>query len=102
MNIKAHGDGAAQIAIDGLDYCPMSHRLVSVAEGVGSVRLWNVSDAGQQLIYILLHAVSNKAVGSLAAQELPLVTTAYSTPRYVSFLRGGTQLLVAFMENSMM
>ena len=46
MNVKAHGDGAAQIAVDGLDYCQESHRLVSVAEGVGSVRLWSVTDAG--------------------------------------------------------
>jgi len=57
-NTKAHGDGAAQIAVDGLDYCPRSHRLVSVAEGVGSVRLWNVSNTGEQLIYILLHVLS--------------------------------------------
>jgi hypothetical protein len=104
MNVKGHGDGAAQIAVDGLDYCPTSNRLVSVAEGVGSVRLWNVSNTGEQLIYILLTCCApsqNKAVGSLAVQELPLVTTAYNTPRYVSFLRGGTQLLVAFMEKSM-
>ena len=43
---KAHGDGAAQIAVEALDYCPKTCRLVSAAEGVGSVRLWNVSDAG--------------------------------------------------------
>ncbi len=47
MNIKAHGDGAAQIAVDGLDYCPTSRRLVSVAEGVRSVRTWNVANTGQ-------------------------------------------------------
>ncbi len=47
MNVKAHGDGAAQIAVDGLDYCSTSRRLVSVAEGVGSIRLWNVDNTGQ-------------------------------------------------------
>jgi len=46
MNVKAHGDGAAQIAVDGLDYCQTSRRLVSVAEGVGSVRLWSVAHTG--------------------------------------------------------
>lgn len=45
-SVKAHGDGAAQIAVEGLDYCPNSHCLVSVAEGVGSVRVWDVSDDG--------------------------------------------------------
>jgi hypothetical protein len=45
-NVKAHGDGAVQIAVEGLDYCPESHSLVSVAEGVGSVRLWDISDEG--------------------------------------------------------
>ena len=47
MNVKAHGDGAAQIAVDGLDYCSTTNRLVSVAEGVGSIRLWNVNADGQ-------------------------------------------------------
>jgi len=44
--VKAHGDGAAQIAVEGLDYCPKSHCLASVAEGAGSVRLWDISDEG--------------------------------------------------------
>ena len=48
--LKAHGDGAAQIAVEGLDYCPKSHCLVSVAEGTGSVRLWNISDEGDFFI----------------------------------------------------
>jgi len=47
MNVKAHGDGAAQIAVDGLDYCPTTNQLVSVAEGVGSIRLWNVGANGE-------------------------------------------------------
>ena len=55
MNVKAHGDGAAQIAIDGLDYSPNSRQLVSVAEGVGSIRLWNVASTGKCCIFALRH-----------------------------------------------
>ena len=47
------------------------------------------------------HIPSFRVVGALTAKELPIATTAYNTPRYVSFLQGGTQLLVAFMEKSM-
>lgn len=46
-NVKAHGDGAAQIAVESLDYSEKLQCLASVAEGVGSVRLWNVSDDGK-------------------------------------------------------
>jgi hypothetical protein len=44
--VKAHSDGAVQIAVESLDYCAKSHCLASVAGGAGSVRLWNVSDKG--------------------------------------------------------
>ena len=47
MTVKAHGDGAAQIAVDGIDYCSLTRRLVSVGEGVGSIRMWNVAENGQ-------------------------------------------------------
>lgn len=46
LSVKAHGDGAAQIAVESLDYCQSGHCLVSVAEGVGSICLWDVSDDG--------------------------------------------------------
>lgn len=45
--VKAHGDGAAQIAVEGLDFWLKSRCLVSVAEGAGSVRLWDISDQGE-------------------------------------------------------
>ena len=44
--VKAHGDGAMQIAVEGLNYCPKSHCLASVAERAGSVHLWDISDEG--------------------------------------------------------
>lgn len=50
-NVKAHGDGAAQIAVESLDYCENLQCLASVGEGVGSVRLWDVSDTGKPLIF---------------------------------------------------
>jgi hypothetical protein len=62
MSVKAHGDGAAQIAVDGLDYCSSTNRLVSVAEGVGSIRLWNVGADGQKLIYNPLRYNFNKLI----------------------------------------
>ena len=46
-SVKAHGDGAAQIAVESLDYCQRTRCLVSVAEGAGSVRLWDVSGEGE-------------------------------------------------------
>jgi hypothetical protein len=49
-SVKAHGDGAAQIAVESLDYCGKRRCLASVAEGLGSVRLWDVSDAGKPLV----------------------------------------------------
>ena len=48
-NVKAHGDGVAQIAVESLDYSKKLQCLASVAEGVGSVRLWDVSDDGEVL-----------------------------------------------------
>jgi hypothetical protein len=53
-NVKAHGDGAAQIAVESLDYSEKLQCLASVAEGVGSVRLWNVADNGKRLILFSL------------------------------------------------
>lgn len=44
--VKAHSDGAAQIAVEGLDYCHKSRCLASVAEGAGSLRLWDISEEG--------------------------------------------------------
>ena len=42
----AHGDGAAQVAVQGVAYCPQSCTLASVGQGVGGVRLWRVAENG--------------------------------------------------------
>ena len=41
-------------------------------------------------------------IGTLTARALPKLTTAYCTPRFVGFTQGGLQLIVAFMEQSLM
>ena len=41
-------------------------------------------------------------IGLLTRRALPKLTTAYCTPRYVGFCQGGSQVVVAFMEQSLM
>ncbi|KDR82988.1 hypothetical protein GALMADRAFT_862806 [Galerina marginata CBS 339.88] len=48
-NVKAHGDGASLVAVQSIDFCPYTNRLVSVGQGVSSVRLWDVSSDGMLL-----------------------------------------------------
>ncbi|KAF9524702.1 hypothetical protein CPB83DRAFT_838701 [Crepidotus variabilis] len=80
-HVIAHGDGAAQVAVDSLAYDLTTKCLVSVGDGKKSVRMWD-------------HAED----GSLKEKAQAISTTAYSIPRYVTFFREGHQLLVAFLE----
>jgi len=45
-SIEAHGDGAAEIAVEALAYHSPRKLLASVAEGKGYVKLWTVADDG--------------------------------------------------------
>ncbi|KAF9531553.1 WD40-repeat-containing domain protein [Crepidotus variabilis] len=80
-HVIAHGDGAAQVAVDSLAYDLKTKCVVSVGDGKKSVRMWD-------------HAED----GSLKEKAQAISTTAYSIPRYVTFFREGQQLLVAFLE----
>jgi hypothetical protein len=58
-----------------------------------------------RVIFDFLHKFNDVKVlniGVIAAKALPKLTTAYCTPRYVGFFQGGSQLIVAFMEQSLM
>ncbi|KDR65628.1 hypothetical protein GALMADRAFT_148540 [Galerina marginata CBS 339.88] len=68
-NIKAHGDGASLVAVQSVDFCQNINCLVSVGEGVGSVRLWNVA------------------------------SDAFHEPRFVTFIENGSHVLVGFFEH---
>ncbi|KDR77046.1 hypothetical protein GALMADRAFT_139070 [Galerina marginata CBS 339.88] len=80
-HVKAHGDGASLVPVQSMDYCPKTKRLVSIGQGINSIRLWDVGEDGML---------------SPFANESP---TAYCEPRHISFLRDGSHLVVGLLEN---
>lgn len=48
-SVNAHGDGAAEIAVQALDFCPHRRLLVSVGQGTNGIKLWDVTTEGKLL-----------------------------------------------------
>ncbi|KDR67468.1 hypothetical protein GALMADRAFT_1356060 [Galerina marginata CBS 339.88] len=84
-NVKAHGDGVSHISVENIDFCPTTQTLVSVGEGVGSIKLWNFTPQD----------------GRLTPHPVPLDNTAYQLPRFVSFTGNGSKLMVGYLQNAL-
>ncbi|KDR68953.1 hypothetical protein GALMADRAFT_215513 [Galerina marginata CBS 339.88] len=80
-SMKAHGDGASMVAVQSIAFCSKTNCLASVGQGVGSVRLWNITSDGV-----------------LASRDIPSPIAFYE-PRFVGFMDNGSHVLVGFLEH---
>ncbi|KDR66850.1 hypothetical protein GALMADRAFT_147508 [Galerina marginata CBS 339.88] len=83
-NVKAHGDGVSHISVENIDYCSTTQTLVSVGEGVGSIKVWKFTPED----------------GRLTPRPMPSETTAYHLPRFVKFTDNRSKIMVGYFQNA--
>ena len=78
--------------------------LASVAEGKISLKLWNVDDNGDHVIHPTLTdgLQSTGCPGTIHEKPTGEQSCEFSVPRFVAFARNGAEVIVGYMEQSIM